>query len=600
MSLNRVRRHTTVPAGAQILPFQRGKHAAPPKRSYVKLTDELRERIARALLVVADDKQVLAAAIQHWHQVTGASISQLEKLERSVRRNAAAGKGAVPDDRKAAASKIVITDDVLQCHIGRNIAAAHMRAMALGLIPPCHYTSYRDQLFTHTSRTVIDALRHGQRVLPSQWVYLDRSDDNTLLDQITTDVFFPGIRCTDAEGNAIIPVWVSIRERASGILLSWRMFGRTPRLDVEEDESEARGDAASGPNTHDIIALIGEGIRGWQAPGGLKIGGIPRGLRCDREALFLTDDLRISMAALGIEVDPTNSYSSWENGKHERMHQVIRREALEHLLASNRGPQSRSGKRSFADITITLEELTELMDRWAVSYNLERISDGKTALERWQQRVEQGGRIERASVKELAEMSLPGGTAKKGKHGITLPGTKRNYISAKLTQFRNGTVFSIGIWPGDSQHIEIFDPTTGDHVDRLTLAKAKVPAVEAEVLAQRARDRGTVAFQYEEARRRLRVEEGGTPPRPRPAEDAADTEDPDGTAGPDSDPPAPDNPAGHADPADPTPPASAPADPATTDEPPTRTEPTPDADSAAEAAQRLANRFRNLNPEGPS
>jgi hypothetical protein len=500
--------------GAKVIPLQRSRHTAQPKRGYVRLSDELRVRVTRELVALKVAGQLDAAAYAAISARTGASKRTLEGLVAAAVRNAAAGGEPAPDPRTGRTSKIEITSEVLLCHVGRDLTSAHMLAMAQGLIPPCHRTSYRDALLKVVSGNVLNGLRLGQRVLPEQWVYLDRRE-NPLMDQFTIDLFFPRVRTTLADGTAAVPVWVSVRERSRGLLLAWGLFHRTPRSDVDVE-----GDPASGPTAATVLALLGEAIRAWTRDG-VFCGGLPRALRCDREALFLTEELRTLLMTLGIEVDPTNSYSSWENGAHERMHQVIRREALQGLPASNEGPRTRSGKLRFAEATMPFDELAERLDRWALSYNFERANPavgGLTPFASWCERLDVGDIVTRASNRELAALSLPvGKIATKQRNGVTPPGSPFTYSGPALVGVRVGTAFALGQWINDDRHLEIFDPTTGAYVATLERTSDMSGQTEGAIIRERARERETVESTLAEMARRHRIENGPTPARPAPA-----------------------------------------------------------------------------------
>lgn len=511
--------------GANVIPLQRTRHTAAPKRGYTRLSDEQRLRVTRELVALKVAGQLDAAAYTAISARTGASKRTLEGLVAAAARNAAAGGEALPDPRTGRISKLEITSEVLLCHVGRDLTSAHMLAIAEGIIPPCHRTTYRDAVLKVISTGELNGLRLGQRVLPEQWVYLDRGE-HPLLDQFTIDLFFPRVRTTLADGTTAVPVWLSVRERSRGLLLAWGLFHRTPRSD-----SDVEGDPASGPTAATVLALLGEAIRGWTHDG-VFCGGLPRALRCDREALFLTEELRTLLMTLGIEVDPTNSYSSWENGAHERMHQVIRREALQGLPASNNGPRTRSGKLRFAEATMPFDELAERLDRWALSYNFERANPavgGLTPFASWCERVEAGDPVERASNRELAALSLPTGkTATKQRNGITPPGSPHSYSGPALVGVRNGTVFALGTWVNDDRHLEIFDPTTGAYIATLERTSDMSGVTEGAIIRKRARQRETVENILAESARRHGIEHGATRARPTPADEPPPADDADG------------------------------------------------------------------------
>ncbi len=503
-------------AGAEIIPLSRtaARHTGTRRRAYVLAPEDTRVRVVTRLLTLeADAGGLKKSDYQREADACGVSASAVEKWVRQARKARAAGHPALPEPRAPRCSKVVVDDEILLALHGKSMMAGYLECVARGLVD-VHYSTFRNAVVKQIAPDVLAGIQRGERALPQYWVYLERAD-NPLMDMVTIDLFFPRVRCVDdATGEIVHPVWAAVRERASGALLAWHMF----RGVVDGYELDANGEPKIRAAASGILALLGEAFRGWERDG-VFVGGIPVRLRCDREALFLTPENRAALMALGIAVDPTNSYSSWENGAHERMHEVIREEALNGLPSSTRGPRTRTGALVHAESAIGFDELTGLLDRWALSYNFERVNSavGTTPFQYWADRVAAGDRIDRAAPATLAELALPGEkTYKRGKHGIAQPdGT----FSSHALMDHPRRDFTLARWPNDPDRREAFDAATGEWVATVYRREATPAAEEAAILARRGKARRTVQTLQEEAKRRYGIAHGPTPPRPQPPAD---------------------------------------------------------------------------------
>jgi hypothetical protein len=500
-------------AGAEVIPISRtaARHAGARRRAYVLVPEDTRVRVVTRLLALEIEAGGLKKAdYSREADACGVSASAVEKWVRQARKAAAAGQAALPQPRAPRCSKVVVDDEILLALHGKSMMAGYLDCLARGLVD-VHYTTFRNAVINQVSPDILAGVQRGERALPQHWVYLERGD-NPLMDMVTIDLFFPRVRCVDdATGEIVHPVWAAVRERASGILLTWHLF----RGVVDGYELDSNGEPKIRAAASGILALLGEGFRGFERDG-VFVGGVPTRLRCDREALFLTQDNRAALMALGIAVDPTNSYSSWENGAHERMHQVIRQEALAGLPSSTRGPVTRTGELVHAGSSIGFDELTGLLDRWAMSYNFERVNSavGMTPFEYWTERVAAGDVVEKAAPATLAALALPGEkTYKRGKHGITQPD---GAFTSHALMNHPRREFVLARWPNDIQRREAFDAATGEWVATVHRRDAAPAAEEAAILARRGKARRTVQSLQEEAKRRYAIAHGPTPARPEP------------------------------------------------------------------------------------
>lgn len=515
------------PAGlADVIPMHPAVEPPKARRKYTRLPEDTRARLARRLLALEAERGLTKADYERAAHEVGVAVRTIETLVCQARRNLATLGTPAPEPRRRRSSKVVITEDVLvDCHVGTNVMNGYLAALASGAVEPCAYSTYAQALYGSFGKDVIRGLQRGEPVMPSQWVYLERSI-SAPGEMFTIDMFFPGVR-TIRDGQLVIPVWVCVRDRGTGLILAWHQFARPAR--GADDE---RGDPAVGPNSIDIRALIGEAIRGWTRDG-VFAGGVPLTLRCDREALFLTPDLRAHLMSLAVCVDPTNSYSSWENGAHERMHRVIRNEALDGLPASTRGPQRRGGKLVFDDTVVEFSELDDRLTRWVESYNFERPTDefdGRTRFDVWAEHVNAGAHINRAAPATLAPFAKPlAELMTVGKAGVLRPGTTGTFAAAALMAPGFPKTVALSAWLNDDDHLEAFDPQTGAFLATLYRRAAMPVQEEALIITARGASTRSVNSMLDRAKRQERIRNGPAVARPQPAV-AVETPTPDNAA----------------------------------------------------------------------
>lgn len=491
-------------------------------RKKIHLDDDTRRRVTVELLTAADTNRdrIPSALLRQVSDRTGVSARILQYWVRDARNQRLKGLPALPQQRQQKTSKYQnldrdeICELLLQCG---SIQAAWEKAVVAGLIPQGHPNSFRQALYEQLGYDRVQGLLRGLPWLSRHWVYPKRHTDVGLTDLITIDLFFPRVRLSDVPENTWDDieeehkkgaVYAGVRAAGTNVILAWKTYKKHP-------------------TSRDIRALIGQAFLGWTI-GGVFIGGVFSRLMCDREALFLTPELRAELGAFGCDVDPTNSYSSWENGGHERMHGVIRSEALIDVLASNDGVKGRDGKPALAEITMTFGELSSRMDRWSMSYNLERgqeALEGLTPVQAWVERVEAGEQPDVRKVSDLSRLALPLDTrVPKSKSGVWLGpnagyrGTPGHFIGSALMKIASKNV-DVRYWPNENR-AEAFDPTTGRWKGSLYRNDENLPAeAEAEIHGRRAKTRRTVESLVAEARRREAVREGTGSPQPTPRGD---------------------------------------------------------------------------------
>jgi hypothetical protein len=345
----------------------------------------------------ADRLGVTSRTVENWWST---AVAKVQAAEPQVGRS---GFEPVPPRRRTA---VTFTAEHYPYFAGVSISNAYYEMIADDIFDrTVHYSTFRRAYTTQVPRDIRSGLRRGEKVMPNDWAY--GPGPQTALGKVyTTDLFFPRIyTCDDTTGELLGKVtFVVIRDTASRLPLSWHLFDHAPV-------------------SAEITALVGEAVRGWTHDG-VFCGGVPDKLRCDNEGLLEAAPHREQLMNLRIVIDPTNSYASWENGQHERMHRVIREEALADLPGHTDGPRTRSNELYLVpDVApVPFSTLALRLDAWVRSYAFEREIDGKTPFETWRERADAGEQIVHADAEGLAHLALLHGHVTLGKKGVRILG----------------------------------------------------------------------------------------------------------------------------------------------------------------------------------
>ncbi|HTC69088.1 MAG TPA: Mu transposase C-terminal domain-containing protein [Acidothermaceae bacterium] len=405
----------------------------------------------------------------------------------------------IPRSRR---TTISLTTDDYQYFAGVSVSSAYYAMLADGRITPVHYSTLRRAYEAQVPLDIRSGLRRGEKVMPKDWSYPPGTQ--TALGKVyTLDLFFPGIRCADRNGQLLENVvWIAVRDAAVRLPLAWHLFDHAP-------------------TSPEVTALVGQAIRGYFHDG-VYCGGVPERVRCDNEGLLNAMPHREELMHLRIQIDPTNSYSSWENGGHERMHRAIREELLTALPGHTNGPKTKAKKLYVVPgvAPIPFEELAAMMDRWARSYAFEREIDGATPFEQWRDRIEAGETVEKADTEGLAHLALEYGQVLLGKKGVRVDG--EDYWNEELHGQPLRTL-TARRWLSDRSTAEVFR-LDGTFVGSIPLRNAATGANVAASLKHRGGSLATVAASIREAERRRALLVGTYAVEP--TDDSADPLDP--------------------------------------------------------------------------
>lgn len=383
---------------------------------------------------------------------------------------------------------------------GVSIADAYYEMLADGVIPPMHYHTFRRTYRSQVPLTIQKGLAYGEKVMPEQWVY--PPGPATALGKVyTTDVMYPRIQTAhqaDLDAGRLTPLpdvtFMVVRDAATTLPLAWCLFDHVP-------------------TAREVTALVGQAVRGYTTDG-VFCGGVPDRLRVDNGSNLVADELREHLFGIRTIVDPTNSYSSWENGGHERMHRIIRNEALADLPGHTDGPVTKAGSLYVVPGVdpVPFTVLAQRLDAWARSYAFERTQDqlgSRTPFEAWTERVATEP-VTRASAEALAHLAMPVGTSTINKRGVTVPfhGAGTTYFLPDLTTAPTRQV-NVRVWLTDPSTVELFLPD-GTYLGAAGLTSQVSHTDHVKALAQRSGSLKSVADSQREAARRRKLRTTGT------------------------------------------------------------------------------------------
>lgn len=219
------------------------------------------------------------------------------------------------------------------------------------------------------------------------------------------------------------------------------------------------------------------------------LGGIPDLVLCDNGSNFTAAELNELLAGTGIRVQTINSYSSHENGAHERVHETLRDRLLRAFPGSSDGPIDHRGRLMDEREPLTLDQAREMLANTVWELNKTTDHRGSTPVERWQQLEADGGIVRRAGVAEMARFAYPHPeSCKKYKLGVRL--NNAHFFTPRLSRYTQKRFF-VHTWFGDPDHVELFT-TDGQHVGRAVRNGAQSAAESQANQAHRHEERDVV------------------------------------------------------------------------------------------------------------
>lgn len=294
------------------------------------------------------------------------------------------------------------------------------------------------------------------------------------------------------------------------------------------------------PNKETTAAALGEVATEHQIDG-VTIGGLPDRLRFDNGGENINGTMQASAEALGIVIDPTMPYNSWQNGKAERAIKETNRRLSEATPGGlHHGKDDKGGKRWTEDIPENTEPssvlpfaaLTRMLAGVVLDLNrnvaMERLG-GRTRLRAYAEDPTERQMVS-SELLRVALLTAPKVTYRCGKQGIQFDRAK--YLCAGM-EF--GRAYTIRHWPNRRDHVEVYSTDGTTYIGR-AYSLDQMPKSEAtRLLAQRSwveKEQRAITAGVEQHRALLAAaewddEEGepGAPiPRPRPKRPRTETE----------------------------------------------------------------------------
>jgi hypothetical protein len=247
-----------------------------------------------------------------------------------------------------------------------------------------------------------------------------------------------------------------------------------------------------------IAAVVGQAIRGRTyaltdedgATRDVFVGGLPDFVYCDNESKLHARTLNALYAGIGVNVLPINSYSSHENGVHERLHGTLRTQVLDLLPGSSRAPLDHRG-HSMSNGDGTVPDITtarDLLRAFAYKWNTEIATDGP-ALERWVEALDAGHAVRQAMPHELAPLALEH-TESCQRYSLGVRLLNEHYFCPELTK-QASKRFTVRRWLGDADHVEIFT-VDGTYVGTAVRNGAQTAAESQAIVTHNADERRVV------------------------------------------------------------------------------------------------------------
>lgn len=258
-----------------------------------------------------------------------------------------------------------------------------------------------------------------------------------------------------ADGQEI-PVWVQPDRAGAAPFKPWQVTF----IDDATRMVMATVITATRPSTQDVLAALATAVRGFHAPDGTFVGGLPDTIRWDNGGEFLNDAVTLACAQLGISPRPASPYAGWHKGKIERWHETIQSEVYSELPGASDGPTSFTGRQPWRgedDRLLSFSALTLHALEGIRAYNFDRrhSSLGSTPLEAWRGDTTP---VRFAAPQLLHPLMVP---MKRQylvhKDGISYKDVK--YTSPDLKNFK-GSKVNVRVLPHDYDTIAVFDGDT--------------------------------------------------------------------------------------------------------------------------------------------
>lgn len=214
------------------------------------------------------------------------------------------------------------------------------------------------------------------------------------------------------------------------------------------------------PVTEDTLSLLAEGIRGRDIEGRGFLGGMPEFLRTDRGGDYISNALALGLVRLDITHQFTEAYSSFQNGRVERVHRRVDSNFAPTQVGFQAGGEDEYTKRVRKTVVPdsaldSIRTLRTAFKEWVETYNNtpHRALGGRTPLEAW---FSDPHPVKKADHKTVAYALMRSKTLTLQKYGIDF--RSKVYSSSKLARLFDRGVETVEVryYANDETHVEVF------------------------------------------------------------------------------------------------------------------------------------------------
>ncbi|WP_167288846.1 Mu transposase C-terminal domain-containing protein [Nocardioides seonyuensis] len=217
---------------------------------------------------------------------------------------------------------------------------------------------------------------------------------------------------------------------------------------------------ADTPNSQDNIDLLAEGIRGWYTPEGVFVGGKPEFLRTDRGGDYISEALSANLINLDIGRQFTEPYSSWQNGRVERLNGTIDRDFAPDIPGFHPGGEDDYTRRALhtpVPVTslLTLETLDRRLGDFFGEYNnrVHSALSGRTPLEAWAEDDQPVAAADQTTIVNAMSHRV---SRRLHHYGIEIRGAIYGHPTLARLRKENVDTVNIRYHEHDRHHIEVF------------------------------------------------------------------------------------------------------------------------------------------------
>lgn len=239
----------------------------------------------------------------------------------------------------------------------------------------------------------------------------------------------------------IFPWLTTVIDLRTRVVLAWLLTAHDARIE-------------------DSVSALAEAILGQQTEDGF-VGGKPEFLRTDRGGDFVSEALTRGLLRIDVERQFTEPYSSWQNGRVERLNGTIDRDFAPECVGYFPGGEEEYTRRVLKVVVpteslMTIEDLDERLGAWFAAYNHRphRSLGGRSPLETWFSDLHPIATAEAAVIRRSMMRST---TRRLNKYGIDFKG--KIFHNPALQRLLDSGVRGVEIrYHAHQEHlVEVFD-----------------------------------------------------------------------------------------------------------------------------------------------